>query len=107
MTRSQISMTSIRIAVLLVGGLLIGAQSAVSETAECRMKLKQQEEQCQVLAEKRAAACPGESATHSAACKQLSADIANSCTRKPCAPPPRKGKRKKGGMGMTAPKKSG
>jgi hypothetical protein len=100
-------MIPIRLALLLVGGLFLLAGNASSETAECRAKLKRQEEQCQILAEKRADACPGEAATHSAACKQLSAEIASTCTRKPCAPA-RKSKRKgkKGGMGMAAPKKS-
>ena len=105
-------MTSFRIAVLLAGGLMIGAGNAASETADCRLKLKRQDEQCSLLAEKRAETCPGESATHSAACKQLSAEIASTCTRKPCAPPPRKAKRKKAKSkagdtkGMAAPKKT-
>lgn len=100
-------MVPIRLALLLAGGLLLFPGNTSSETADCRAKLKHQEEQCQILAEKRAEVCPGESSTHSAACKQLSAQIASTCTRKPCAPA-RKGKRKgkKAGMGMAAPKKS-
>jgi hypothetical protein len=97
-------MTSARFLVLLLGGLMLYAGQAGSETAECRAQLKRQEEQCQALAEKRAAACPGNETMQSPTCKQLSSEIAGTCTRKPCAPPPRKAKRKKGGMGV-APKK--
>ena len=49
-------MTSRRIIVLLAGGLLIGAGNAAAETADCRAQLKQQDEQCQMLAEKLATA---------------------------------------------------
>ena len=97
------SMTSVRIALLLAGGLLIGAGNAAAETADCRAQLKRQDEQCQVLAEKLAAACPsGTNIKETAQCRELSSEIASTCTRKPCAPPPRKGKKAKSkskGMG--------
>ena len=96
------------IALLLAGGLLIGAGNAAAETADCRAQLKQQDEQCQVLAEKLATACPsGTNIKETAQCRELSSQIANTCTRKPCAPPPRKGKKaksKKSGMGKAATK---
>ena len=104
-------MMSVRIAWLVVGlalgGVLLGARHAASETAECRAQLQKQDEQCQALAEKRAAACPGgDAATQSTECKQLSSEIAATCTRKPCAPPPRKRKIRGMGRGMSAPKKA-
>ena len=59
------------------------------------------------MAEKLAEACPdGTNIKGTAQCRELSGEIANSCTRKPCAPPPRKGKKAKskskgmGGAGM-------
>lgn len=104
-------MTAIRIAFLLAGSLLIGAGSAAAETADCRAKLKRQDEQCQLLAEKLAAACPsGTNIKETAECRQLSSQIASTCTRKPCAPPPRKRRKAKskskgmGGAGMGAPR---
>jgi hypothetical protein len=101
-------MTAIRIVVLLAG-LLIGAGNAAAETADCRTQLKQQDEQCQVLAEKLAAACPsGTNIKETAQCRELSSQIASTCTRKPCAPPPRKGKKAKSkskGMGGDKPAK--
>jgi hypothetical protein len=94
-------MTAIRIGLLFAGTLLIGAGTASAETADCRAQLKQQDEQCQALAEKLAAACPsGTNIKETTQCRELSSQIANTCTRKPCAPPPRKGKRTKSkGMG--------
>ena len=96
-------MTAIRIVVLLAGGLLIGAGNAAAETADCRAQLKRQDEQCQALAEKLAAACPsGTNIKETAQCRELSSQIASTCTRKPCAPPPRKGRKAKSkskGMG--------
>lgn len=96
-------MTSVRFALLLAGGLSIGAGNATGETADCRAQLKRQDEQCQLLAEKLAAACPsGTNIKETAQCRELSSQIASTCTRKPCAPPPRKGKRAKSkskGMG--------
>jgi hypothetical protein len=103
-------MISTRLIALLVGSLLFLGRGASAETADCRAKLKAQDERCQILAEKRAAACPGGDASQSPGCKQLSSQIASTCTRRPCAPP-RRTKRKKGmgmspGTGMAAPKKS-
>lgn len=105
-------MTSVRIALLLAGGLLTG--EAAAETADCRAQLTRQDEQCQGLAEKLAEACPGgTNIKETAQCRELSGQIANTCTRKPCAPPPRKGRkatsRSKGmgaakGMGETRSK---
>jgi hypothetical protein len=101
-------MTSVRFALLLAGGLLIGAGNAAAETADCRTQLKHQDEQCQVLAEKLAAACPsGTNIKETAQCRELSTQIASTCTRKPCAPPPRKGKKAKSkgmGAGMGEPR---
>ena len=95
-------MTAIRIAFLLAGGILIGAGTASAETADCRAQLKQQDERCQALAEKLAAACPsGTNIKETAQCRELSSQIASTCTRKPCAPPPRKGKRSKSKSGMS------
>jgi hypothetical protein len=86
-------MTSPRIA-LLAGSLLFGAGPAAAETADCRAQLKQQDERCQSLAEKLAEACPsGTNIKETAQCRELSSQIANTCTRKPCGPPPRKGKK--------------
>jgi|SRR5258705_9567373 hypothetical protein len=94
-------MTSLRFAVLLAGGLLAG--DAAAETSDCRAQLTRQDAQCQALAEKLAEACPGgTNIKETAQCRELSTQIANTCTRKPCAPPPRKGKRatsKSKGMG--------
>lgn len=104
---------TIRIIFLLAGSLLIGAGDATAETADCRAQLKRQDEQCQALAEKLAAACPsGTNIKETAQCRELSAQIASTCTRKPCAPPPRKGKKTKtksgmggmGGAGMGEPR---
>jgi len=103
------AMTSIRIPLLLFGALLIGRGDAVSETASCSAQLKQQDEQCQALAEKLAEACPsGTDIKETAQCSQLSSQIAGSCTRRPCGPPPRKAKRKAktSGMGMRSKKAS-
>src|SRR5262245_56483907 len=87
---------TIRIAFLLAGGLLIGAHIAAAETADCRAQLQRQDEQCQALAEKLAAACPsGTNIKETAQCRELSSQIANTCTRKPCAPPPRKPRKAK------------
>ena len=70
-------MTAIRIVFLLTGGLLIGAGNAAAETADCRAQLKQQDEQCQVLAEKLAAACPsGTNIKETAQCREVSSQIA-------------------------------
>jgi hypothetical protein len=87
-------MTVFRVALLLLGGMTIGVSPAAAETMDCRAQLKRQDEQCQVLAEKLATACPsGTNIKETAQCRDLSSQIANSCTRKPCAPPPRKGKK--------------
>lgn len=103
-------MTSLLLALLLVGGLIAG--DATAETADCRAQLSRQDEQCQGLAEKLAEACPsGTNIKETAQCRELSSQIANTCTRKPCAPP-RKAKRgtsrSKGmaGMGTATPKAS-
>ena len=105
-------MGPLRIAMLIAGGLLLGSGDAASESADCRAQLKRQDERCQVLAEKLAEACPsGTNIKETAECRELSSQIASTCTRKPCAPPPRKGKRRAKGMGMgmakgmAAPKK--
>ncbi len=96
-------MTSVRFVLLLAGGLVLGAGNATAEPADCRAQLQRQDEQCQALAEKLAAACPsGTNIKETAQCREVSSQIANTCTRKPCAPPPRKGKKaksKKAGMG--------
>jgi hypothetical protein len=95
-------MTSRRIALLLIGGLLlIGAGDAGAEQADCKAQLLQQDAQCQALAEKLATACPsGTNIKETAQCRDLSSQIANTCTRKPCAPPPRKGRNAKSTKGM-------
>ncbi len=97
-------MTAFRIVLLLAGGLVFGAGNATAEPADCRAQLQRQDEQCQGLAEKLATACPsGTNIKETAQCRELSSQIANTCTRKPCAPPPRKGKKakskSKAGMG--------
>ena len=96
-------MTSIRIVLPLVGGLLIGVGHAAAEPLDCRAQLQRQDQQCQALAEKLAEACPsGTNIKETAQCRELSSQIASTCTRKPCAPPPRKGRRatsKSKGMG--------
>ena len=96
-------MKSIRILLPLVGGLFIGVDNAAAEALDCRAQLRRQDQHCQGLAEKLAEACPGgTNIKETAQCRELSGQIANSCTRKPCAPPPRKGKKataKSKGMG--------
>ncbi len=92
------------IAMLLAGGFVFGAGNATAEPADCRAQLQRQDDQCQVLAEKLAAACPsGTNIKETAQCRELSSQIANTCTRKPCAPTRKgrkaKSKAKKGGMG--------
>jgi hypothetical protein len=92
---------TIRIIFLLAGGLLIGVGNATAEPADCKAQLKRQDQQCQVLAEKLAAACPsGTNIKETAQCRELSSQIASTCTRKPCAPPPRKGRKAKSKSGM-------
>jgi hypothetical protein len=92
---------TIRIFFLVAGSLLMGAGSVAAETADCRAQLKQQDERCQVLAEKLATACPsGTNIKETPQCRELSSQIASTCTRKPCAPPPRKGKKAKSKSGM-------
>ena len=95
---------TIRIIFLVAGSLLIGANIAAAETVDCRAQLQRQDEQCQALAEKLAEACPsGTNIKETTQCRELSSQIASTCTRKPCAPPPRKGRRatsKSKGMGM-------
>jgi hypothetical protein len=92
---------TIRIIFLVAGSLLIGTGNAAAESADCRAQLKQQDERCQMLAEKLATACPsGTNIKETPQCRELSSQIASTCTRKPCAPPPRKGKRSKSKGGM-------
>jgi hypothetical protein len=92
---------TIRTIFLLAGSLLLGAGNAAAETADCRAQLKRQDEQCQLLAEKLAAACPsGTNIKETAECRALSSQIASTCTRKPCAPPPRKRRAKSKSKGM-------
>jgi hypothetical protein len=104
-------MTFTPVALLLPGiigiTLLLGSVHAVAESASCQAQLKQQDEQCQALAEKLAEACPsGTDIKETALCRELSNQIASTCTRRPCGPPPRKAKRKgkKSGMGMRSKK---
>jgi hypothetical protein len=96
-------MTLLLLALLLAGDLIAG--NAAAETADCRAQLTRQDQQCQGLAEKLAEACPsGTNIKETAQCRELSSQIANTCTRKPCAAPPRKGKRAKSksrGMGAS------
>jgi hypothetical protein len=94
-------MTLTRFVLAIGTSLLLGVGNSASETADCRQQLKRQDEQCQALAEKMAEACPsGTEIRETAQCSQLSNQIANTCTRRPCGAPPRKAKRKgkKGGM---------
>jgi hypothetical protein len=87
-------MKDVRFVLLLVGSLMIGATPAPAETADCGAQLKRQDALCQALAEKLAAACPsGTNIKETAQCRDISNEIANTCTRKPCAPPPRKRKK--------------
>jgi hypothetical protein len=96
--------SSVHFALLLAGGLFIGVGNAAAEALDCRAQLKRQDEQCQALAEKLVEACPGgTNIKETPQCREVSSQIANTCTRKPCAPPPRKGKKatsKSKGMGM-------
>lgn len=97
-------MIAITLALLLTAIVLLDAGDAAAESASCQAQLKQQDEQCQALAEKLAEACPsGTNIKETPQCRELSSQIANTCTRKPCAPPPRKkgrGKGRRGSMGM-------
>ncbi len=80
---------------LLAASLAIAASQAMAEPADCRVQLKAQDQRCQALAEKLAAACPtGTNIKETVRCRDISAQIADSCTRKPCAPQ-RKAKRAK------------
>ncbi len=93
-------MRAIALVVLIAAGAFAGASGAVAETADCRAQLQRQDEQCQILGEKLESACPGgQNIKDNADCRQISTQIANSCTRKPCAPPPRKGKSRSKSMG--------
>jgi hypothetical protein len=79
--------SSIGSTVLVAAALIAGAGTAAAESADCRAQLARQDEQCQVLGEKLEAACPGgQNIKTNADCRQISTQIANSCTRKPCAP---------------------
>jgi hypothetical protein len=97
-------MTSTRFVLLVLGCLLLGGGNASAESASCSAQLKAQDTRCQELAERLAEACPsGTNIKETAQCRELSGQIASTCTRKPCAPAPRKGKRSgKAGMGMGA-----
>jgi hypothetical protein len=89
-------MTSVKVTLLLAAGLLACAGQAAAEPADCRAQLKAQDQRCQALAEKLATACPtGTNIKETARCRELSTQIADSCTRKPCGPPARKAKRAK------------
>jgi hypothetical protein len=91
-------MKVIVVALLLVA--VAGTGEAAAETADCRAQLKRQDEQCQQLAETLEGVCPGgQNIKDNAECSRISTQIANTCTRKPCAPPPRKGKSKGKSMG--------
>ena len=66
---------------ILALGLIALASGAVIAQDDCTAQLKQQEEQCRTLAEKRQEMCPsGEGAE----CRKLSERIADLCTRRPC-----------------------
>jgi uncharacterized protein GlcG (DUF336 family) len=70
-------MTFLRVALLLIGGITIGVSQATAETMDCRAQLKRQDEHCQMLAEKLAAACPsGTNIKETAQCRELSGQIA-------------------------------
>lgn len=110
-------MIGIRVILLMAASLLIGLNHATAETADCPALLKRQDAQCQALAEKLAAACPGgTNIKETPRCRELSNEIASTCTRKPCAAPPRKRRKStsksksgmSGGMsgGMGAPRSS-
>jgi hypothetical protein len=92
-----LSITPVRIALLLFGSLVIGAPDATSEPADCRVRQKTQDQQCLQLAEELEAACPGgQRIAEMVQCRELSSQIARQCTRNPCAPPKKaraKGKR--------------
>ncbi len=93
----------IRLILLMAASLLTGLIPATAETADCPALLKRQDAQCQALAEKLAAACPsGTNIKENVQCREISNEIASTCTRKPCAPPPRKRRKStsksKGGM---------
>lgn len=93
-------MRSVCLALLLAGGLFPGR--AAAETSDCRAQLTRQDAQCQALAEKLAEACPsGTNIKETAQCREISSQIANTCTRKPCAPPPRKGRKAGSKSGMS------
>jgi hypothetical protein len=84
-------MNHLVVALLVAAGVLAGVPGAGAETADCRAQLKRQEEQCQLLAEKLEKACPGgQNIKDHAECRGISTQIANSCTRNPCAPPKKK-----------------
>jgi uncharacterized membrane protein len=77
---------------IMAAGFIVLASGVVAAQNDCAALLKQQEEDCRSLAEKRQALCPsGEGAQ----CRQLSEQIAKQCTRKPCGAAPRKVSRAK------------
>jgi hypothetical protein len=91
-------MKSIIVVLLVV--TVMATSKADAESADCRAQLKRQDEQCQQLAETLEGVCPGgQNIKDNAECSRISAQIANTCTRKPCAPPPRKAKSKAKSMG--------
>jgi uncharacterized membrane protein len=72
---------------IMATGLIILASGAVAAQDQCTALLKQQDEQCRSLAERRQELCPRGEGAH---CRQLSEQIAKQCTRKPCGTAPRK-----------------
>ncbi len=101
-------MRAIGLALLIAAAVVAGAGDAIAETADCRAQLQRQDERCQELAEELASACPsGTNIKETAECRQISSQIASTCTRKPCGPPPRKAKGKGKGKGKAMGKGMG
>jgi uncharacterized membrane protein len=72
---------------IIAAALIALASGAVVAQSDCTAQLKQQEEQCRSLAEKRQEMCPS---GEGAGCRQLSEQIASQCTRRPCGAAPKK-----------------
>jgi len=71
-------------AAVVAAGLIALASRTLVAQDDCAAQIKQQDEQCRALAERRQEMCPnGEGAE----CRRLSERIADLCTRRPCAAP--------------------
>src|SRR5262249_11431085 len=84
--------------------LMALASDAVVAESDCKARLKQQEEECRALAERRQELCPSGG---SAECQKLSEQIAGKCTHNPCGGASRGGASRGGASKGSRPKGKG